>query len=216
MKRTTETRVCHVCSKPYHPQYGRPNQRYCSRECYRIGRWGKPEQPTACLICGKPCTSTGSRKQKYCSWDCAQKGKAGRPNPKKSNRKTKTCEWCGKRFSRPVADFHGKRAFCSMACHHEWRSEHIRGPAHPRWCGGSRSRANGKGWKAARRKALRKANHSCERCSVPSVTVHHKIPVRCFAKPYHAHYDSNLIVVCPKCHGNEERKSRTAMKTLGF
>lgn len=215
MKKLTETRICGYCGKEYHPNYGRPNQSFCSRSCYLKNRWGEKQPVNICPTCGRPATSRGYRKQVYCSWECAQIGKNGRPNPGRSNKITKTCAWCGKDVERPKSNFHSNLVFCDYSCMAQWQSINKRKGNHPRWAGGTRN-ARGCGWKAAREEARRLSKGRCKMCGIKANTVHHKIPVRCFKSPSDAHSQSNLIVLCPSCHPKMEKIFRETMPLLNL
>ena len=76
MRKVNETRSCSHCASPFHPQYGRPDNSYCSRACYLRARWGTVTPKPECPVCGEPCTSTGRRKQKFCSFGCRVKAQA--------------------------------------------------------------------------------------------------------------------------------------------
>ena len=171
-------------------------------------RTKSPKPP--CLICGKPCESTGKLTQKYCSWGCAQEGKLGRPNPGRSNRMTKSCDWCGQPVTRAAANFHSQRVFCNYLCMAEWQSKNVHHSSHPRWTGGTRNN-RGVGWRAAKKLAYKLSDGKCKMCRKPARDVHHKIPVRCFAKPSDAHVQSNLVVLCHRCHPKAEKVFRLTL-----
>lgn len=64
-------------------------------------------------------------------------------------------------------------------------------------------------WLAARAAAMQRAKGICERCKkAEAVHVHHLMPVRIFAILDDAHFQENLLAVCTRCHGIEERKVR--------
>ncbi len=157
-----------------------------------------------------------SRTRPCCSWACAQAAKRGRPNPNRARKATRVCDWCGEDVTRPQSDFHGEKAFCNYRCMAEWQSEFGTGEVHPRWKGGV-PRSYGIGWRAAKRAALERANGQCVRCRKrPPRDVHHLLPVRFFARLEHAHFDSNLIAVCLRCHTAEHRKLEAALPLLNL
>lgn len=77
----------------------------------------------------------------------------------------------------------------------------------------------GKGWVKARRDALKRANHKCESCGLTSdqhysnwgvdLHVHHMKPVRTFDNYPEAHTQSNLKVLCCKCHASRHASSES-------
>ncbi len=209
-----ETRYCAKCCVAFHPHYGRPKQAFCSTACYLLNRWGNKQVPV-CAICGKPANSTGQRKQKFCSVMCRIAGQIGKPNVGRSNRITKQCVQCLKDFSRPATNFHSVKPFCSRSCMAEWQSEFMRGPAHPRWKGGTLKRTYGIGWRRAKANALKRSGGICERCKKKPVKhIHHMLPVRYFARLQDAHFDKNLLAVCYRCHAREHRRLNVALPLL--
>ena len=92
----------------------------------------------------------------------------------------------------------------------------MRGPQHHAWTGRGRGRAYGFGWKAAKREAVRLARARCAMCGVEANHVHHKIPVRCFDVPEHAHDQVNLVVLCVVCHPKAEKQFRDALPLLSL
>jgi len=105
--------VCQNCSKEF-KTYNR-QAKYCSKECYYKGRWGAEGRliSKVCPVCQKRFSSHLSNNQKYCSTDCSDKSGHTRG---RRNTITKSCDWCGKEFSRPASNFHSKHFFCSPEC----------------------------------------------------------------------------------------------------
>ena len=215
MRKHKELRICNYCGKEFNPQHGRPDQPFCSRDCYLKNRWGEKQSPNLCPICGKPSISTGKRNQIYCSFECRQVGKIGKPNPGRSNRVIKKCHYCGKPVTRPASNFHSDKFFCDYNCMAKWQSENVKKENHPRWAGGTRN-TRGCGWNEARAEARRRSKGKCRMCKKPAKTVHHKIPVRCFQCPSDAHYQANLIVLCDSCHPKMEKVFRETMPLLNL
>ena len=160
MRSLNETLLCQHCNGPFHPHYGRPGSKYCSRRCATTARWGEP--PTRiCSVCGQPATGTGKRSQKQCSWACAQVAKRGRANPARMNQETRFCAVCEKGITRAASNFHSEVALCSKRCRSEWHAD-FSGPLHPRWKGGP-PRTYGIGWKKARADEFRESGGICRR-----------------------------------------------------
>lgn len=199
--------LCKNCGKTFKPLPGRPDSKYCSRQCYYSDRWGNRLLIKKCLICGIEFTSHPSDDRKYCSRNCCDKrpDKKGRPR----NRSKKKCDWCGKEFERPVSNFHSKHFFCCHSCSAKWWAEYgLHGDKHPKWNGGQYQMYTD-GWKIVRRKALKRANNMCQIChAVGRLEVHHIKPVNRCLSAKEANCLSNVIVVCPTCHAVEEKKSR--------
>jgi 5-methylcytosine-specific restriction endonuclease McrA len=100
----------------------------------------------------------------------------------------------------------GKRVFCSRACHNKWRSsDDWRGANNPAWLGGH-SQYRGPNWKTQSRAARTRDSYSCQRCLSPSerLEVHHIRPFALFSDYKEANKLTNLITLCPSCHGKEE------------
>jgi hypothetical protein len=61
-------------------------------------------------------------------------------------------------------------------------------------------------WPKARQLAIDRSGGICERCHKnPIDDVHHALPVRYFIEVSDAHFLSNLIAVCLRCHQDEHR-----------
>lgn len=213
MSRSHEKRKCETCGAGFAPFYGRPSNRFCSRRCYLVARWGETPKNT-CHSCGNDITLSGKRKQRYCSLACRIIALTGRPHPRRSGRSVRQCEVCFKTFDRPASNFHSVRVFCGRRCMAEWQSDFVRGSKHPRWKGGL-ARSYGVGWRGARRAALAKADGICERCKKrPVQHVHHRLPVRYFSRERDAHFSRNLIAVCHRCHAIEHRQLKRLLPLL--
>lgn len=207
---------CQQCGKDFYPLYRKrsePPQRYCSNKCEKLARFGE-RVINFCPICGKPAISTGKRSQVYCSRKCAEKGKIGRPNNGRSNLETRQCSWCGEDVTRPASSFHGDKTFCNYKCEAEWLSEFQNGIDHPRWKGGSPERY-GFTWYRARKDVLIRASFICQRCHRHKATlVHHLLPIRFFIDITQAHFASNLIALCGRCHSREHKRLASALPLL--
>ena len=65
----------------------------------------------------------------------------------------------------------------------------------------------GGNWVTARKAAMQAAGGNCQRCKkAKAVHVHHKLPVRYFAKPEDANFPQNLMAVCRPCHKLEHKE----------
>lgn len=65
-----------------------------------------------------------------------------------------------------------------------------------------------KRWTAARNAAMARDRGRCQDCGTEqNLHVHHVEPVRSFDNPDGAHYLSNLVVLCARCHGKWEGRS---------
>ena len=69
----------------------------------------------------------------------------------------------------------------------------------------------GPNWKSIRKKVRERDNFTCQRCGITekklghALPVHHIIPLRKFDSWKEANVFSNLVSLCPKCHGTVEQ-----------
>lgn len=167
----------------------------------------------ACPICNGTFKTFLSLNRIYCSFKCYHQG--GKKHCKPKNTVVKKCDFCGAEVSRPESNFHSDKVFCNYSCMAQWQSINKRREHHPRWAGGTRN-ARGCGWKSARLEAIKRAGAKCKMCRRKTRGVHHKIPVRCFKTASDAHQQSNLIVLCQKCHPKMEKIFRDSMPLLNL
>ena len=162
-----------------------------------------------CLYCGKsfafhrwnPMITCSNRCGQLFRWRNVEALRAARRPP---------CANCGSPITRRNWTY-GKRkhehSFCSTQCYGKWRTKHINGERHPNWRGGRRL-YYGPSWPPARKKARRRDNYTCQRCSVTEAEigqhlhVHHIIPFHEFGVERHkeANASSNLLCLCRSCH----------------
>ncbi len=153
------------------------------------------------------------RPYRFCSnW------RRGRPLPARARRTMRTCSWCGGNVTRSRTNFHSKRFFCNRFCMGEWQSEFMVRERSSRWRGGSkRLDGLGVGWSGIRRQAIKRAGGVCQRCKRnPSKDVHHLLPIRFFQKPKEAHFKTNLVALCRRCHAQEHRRLEAALPLLNL
>lgn len=117
------TYVCKACGSEFTTVYGH-EQKYCSRECFRISRRKKerkenPRSPRSlkvCEWCGREFESLNSS-QKYCSKECSYEGGKRRQRERwKQAYKPKIiiCKECGTEFLTECGDTHS--VFCCQSC----------------------------------------------------------------------------------------------------
>ena len=191
--------------------------RYCSTAC-KSEAWR--EGPTlTCPHCGEDFhvpPSTAHRRV-YCSTQCRADGLGERffemdwTRTESRPRVTISCEWCETEFDVPPS-LAGRR-FCSRDCHDEYQTT-LRGEETPNWKGGYDLYVGG--WLQQRLVALGRADYACEECGRTDeehrdrhgfgLDVHHLTPLVEFDDPAEAHVQSNLRVLCRKCHTNYDGK----------
>lgn len=107
----------------------------------------------------------------------------GRIRQLSGNEKPFHCFWCGKHLKRA-----GQR-YCGSKCQMEYDSHYL--------------------WSYARNNALRKQGKCSDCGSTDNLMVHHVIPVRGTGYGYNPlHVPSNLMVLCPSCHGKRHAEDR--------
>lgn len=215
--------VCEGCGSSFMAPPSQANRRrFCSQACkwdWQASIKGKLHPQFAgvertCPQCGQSFHTTkftvAKGKGRFCQLDCYRAYKANPPEER-------ICEQCEQPFVRAVSQMKGSRGrFCSMECSATWYS----GPNSPAWKGG-RSSYRGPNWKHQRKEARQRDNHQCQRCGtvraegMRNFSVHHIRPFRTFGyvrgendNYLQANDLSNLITLCPSCHGKEERKAQ--------
>jgi len=127
------------------------------------------------------------------------------------------CDTCGDSYKRPPSEVEKyDNHFCSKPCRAEWMKKRMSAEKHPQWKGGHAD-YYGANWNRQRRKALERANDTCERCQThtdslqKSLEVHHLKRIAWFKENYdkpkwyqRANDLSNLVVLCRDCHNEWE------------
>jgi len=118
------------------------------------------------------------------------------------------CSECGKPVSRKESEVQSRSKygpFCSHPCYSKWRTKHLSGANSPGWRGGIRKHYSGS-WKAVRRVARKRDNHTCQDCGATrqkcgyQLDVHHIVDYELFDDPFEANDLSNLVTLCRPCH----------------
>ena len=92
------------------------------------------------------------------------------------------------------------------------RASHVKGEKNMNWKEGTCPGYYGPNWREQRRKALKRDNHTCQKCGKSKKelgiepSVHHKVPFRNFGVENYAEANklSNLISLCRSCHDKIE------------
>jgi ribosomal protein S27AE len=182
------------------------------------GNWKDAQESATCRRCDTEFTYYPSDKPGvYCS-DCVGKMEEFIGTPAyeiwEVERVERECEHCGVEFSMLKCNaVYGHGRFCSDECQNDWMSENWRGEDHPAWEGEDAGDSYVKDWRSARRKALTRDNHECQRCGDGrseigrNPDVHHIKPVEQFDDYNDAHTLDNLVTLCPSCHKKVESGS---------
>lgn len=212
-------RECPTCGQMFRANPKKPQQVYCSRECWRLSRFRQVER--TCETCGKTFSVYQARgAARFCSWECRR------------SQVKKSCEFCGEPFYVKRSDAHLRRT-CSRRCSASLRALEKRSPRqgqpktederqriseglrryyagdpekHWNYQGGEFSQKRGPSWAECRRLARERDSYACRICGVTEeelgkqLAVHHIIPFRRFQSHTEANRLENLICVCQSCH----------------
>jgi 5-methylcytosine-specific restriction endonuclease McrA len=151
-----------------------------------------------CEVCGESYKVPESRigRSSYCSKKCRTK------------KLTDTCDHCGREFEVKRCN-KGRFRFCGRECEGAFKSRKLSGSNAPNWKGGT-DLYYGANWQEARRVVRNRDCFRCQRCGThedehdTELHVHHIVPLREFDEPEDANTPSNLVTVCPSCHGEVE------------
>jgi hypothetical protein len=175
----------------------------------QVSRWKEYKGTTekTCPVCGKSFSDFIANKRKYCSMKCYHKSPTRGTRPR--NRRKETCDFCGKVFERPAANFKDtKHFFCSQPCFGGWLEKYgPHGADHQAWMGGYTQPKHTIGWHRAKKSALKRADMKCEKCGISGVLldVHHLNPIRLCTDIKLINHNSNLQVLCRPCHMEADR-----------
>ena len=203
-------RECKGCGTEFYDPKARKS--YCD-DCnpnagQHNGNWKDAKETTDCERCGEEFDYYPSDKDGvYCS-DCVEDADeflgTHYADVHDIEPVSRTCEFCEEDFQiLPCFLRLGGGRFCSDGCQNKWMSE--------QW-GDGEAVYNGK-WRPVRRAALDRDDHTCQHCGKDKSEigqepdVHHITPVREFDDPQDAHTLSNVISLCPSCHGLAEHGS---------
>jgi 5-methylcytosine-specific restriction endonuclease McrA len=185
--------VCPVCSKPFTrppstSDRSKHGSVFCSRKCHYDGRsLGLTKR-----VVKRPYTYTPDGKARLIASVSTPKGQR-RFHPT-------TCSYCDRSFDDKSDGRNRKsgKAYCSLEC----CNAHRTGENNPAWRGGH-PEYYGSEWRAARRAARKRDGKCCRRCgkmTSRALDVHHIVPVGSFKNPNDAHFLSNLVCLCHRCH----------------
>ena len=191
-------------------EFKRTKNFFCSKECF--DKFQKKSITVKCIEKKKemvrPPSQTKGGKL-FCSIKCRTES-----NIKKTSKK---CYQCEKEF--PIWPWHiRERNFCSVECRRIGHSKIMSGEKSVMWKGGWKS-YYGENWNRQSREARKRDNYTCQHCGLKesdhyrALDVHHKKPFSdfCYIPGENDNYKkanvlSNLITLCPSCHGKADRK----------
>lgn len=202
-------RICQKCKTEFKVFYHRIKDgrgKFCSRECYNIGRRCNKIKKI-CLICSKKIEIYPSAKQnkgKFCSKKCygiwQSKNILGKNHAQwKGGKVKKTCIVCGKSF-KLFPNIARKGKFCSRKCMGKWYSENKSGENSYNWKGGlTQERRNNK-YKLWRKKVFERDSYTCLICGKVGghLNAHH-------IKNWVSHTELRYVIdngmtMCQDCH----------------
>lgn len=229
-ERLRETRNCVFCGDEFEVPGNNLDQKYCSRRCSSRSRSQeqKAKRPrNNCVNCGRLFRVKPSKEEirKYCSAKCSTEARRDRVevtcaecgdvfdvasgeasdrmfcskdcvHSAQQSRTELECVECGSLFE--VTPFQAsQRVFCSADCVHEnLREDQDNVPR------------RGVFWENQREMCLSRDDYTCQACGEQrrELQVHHIIPARHFdrGEEQTAHSLSNLVSLCPECHGKWE------------
>lgn len=153
-------------------------------------------------------------KRRFCGRKCWFAWRIG-PNNAQTKRITIACNACSKVFEKTPSKL-GQLNYCSRACAQTQHGHKVSAEKHGRWRGG-RFDARGSRWRAARQTVLERQGFKCFSCGMSNeiherqykngLHVHHRMPFRLAFD----NSSDNLVAVCVKCHGVEERLTRRSL-----
>jgi len=215
-QRTNIEMKCEICGKTFYANKRRQGNKhhYCSVKCRAKGKTVQPNR--ACLVCGKlfyatdKCVLEG--RGKYCSKECYYRSEGNPPV-------LTTCLYCGNEF---YAEYYkvatNKKKFCSRKCWGKWKSNNIKGSAHPNWNNNLTDEDRERercvdGYKEWRLAVFTRDNFTCQHCGDSTggnLNAHHIIP---FSKDESLRTElSNGITLCAKCHKKEHKRLKNMLK----
>ena len=220
-----KTRNCATCGHEFIVPGPKPNQTFCSRECWRQSRLRQVER--TCETCGKTFSVYQARSNaRFCSHECL------------AAKVELHCKYCGKPFFVKRSDA-TTRLTCSRSCLAKLKAQEKRSPRQnqkqssktrkkvsdglKRYYAGDPSKhwnfhngpfAQRRGvhsfWQNQRNLARERDNFACCICHKnetelgKQLSVHHIKPFRFFASVNEANRLSNLICLCQSCHMKAE------------
>lgn len=225
----TNYRDCLMCGQSFAIPSQKPQQKYCSRECWRLSRLKQVVR--TCESCGKEFSVQQNRSDaRFCSWECH------------SHKVSMNCLYCGVEFLVKRGHAH-KRKTCSRACAKKLQAQEGRSPMQgkhrspetrlrvsaglKRYYGGhpekhwnykhgpfTQRRGRHYEWQQTRALCRERDSFTCQMCGVTEkelgkqLSVHHKKPFRMFEYASDANALDNLICLCQSCHMKAERRAK--------
>lgn len=211
--RPSPKRIERRCARCQSPFTGHKSRRYCSVECrkavkvvpWNAGLRGTPGRPRTgttipCEHCREPFYRREGEPRRYCSSACYYRARWG------GHRLQRNCSVCGECFTTPRST--DRRTCGRRQCVSEAIGRANRGPRSTFWRGGRTAPYVGE-WRRERKRALRRDGHRCRACrSRTRPSVHHIVPYR-YSQ---SHALSNLVTLCPSCHGRAEMAINPAVR----
>lgn len=233
-------RTCSHCSQQFYCDY---QKKYCSEDCRTEAvsyegaanpNYQGKKTTTTCENCSREFDYYPSEKEGVFCSDCVENTDWQEPpklegpdHPRWSGGKVELdCTICDETVERYPSNVTGEVTVCSDDCRSEWLSKEFHESGHPNWKGGGNG-SYGKGWNAARRRALERDGCECVACGKTrkeigrNPDVHHIVPVRIFVEAEthakaDAHYLDNLVSLCIDCHRKADFGKLSKAKLRSF
>lgn len=199
---------CTYCEEEFVARSG-TDREYCSKRCAIIDRTGKytDHGHSTCVFCGSSFRESSGQANRFCSRQCFHAWRSenisGDSHWQYSSIE-KICEECGDAYTVQPARVERSR-FCTRECLNKANS----GEGAFNWKGGH-ANYYGENWHRMRRVVRTRDCFRCRKCGMhedeceTGLHVHHIVPLREFDEPEEANTPSNLVTVCPSCHGEVE------------
>ncbi|QDX41867.1 HNH endonuclease [Salarchaeum sp. JOR-1] len=203
-------RTCADCEREFYDPKSR--RTYCD-DCYseggeKNGNYRNAKESATCESCSDAFGYYPSEKKGVYCPDCVEESDDFLGTPYAdivdAKRVTRSCAHCESDISvLESTRRQGQGRFCSNDCLYAWVRKDGDEPAY-----------NG-GWREAKRKALERDDHTCQKCGSDAEDlgqepdIHHSKPLRTYDDPEQAHQLENLVALCKRCHMRVEHASAT-------
>lgn len=214
---------CENCGKDIYVKKSlldKSEKHFCSTRCSSLfykAPWRKTGQVINCTNCNKEFYRNKYNIENFDNHFCSKKcnnewlkenAKKGEEHPR-YNQEVVYCSYCGEPKMVNQFKLNQKYHYCNVDCMSKHFVGLVCGENHPQWKGGGLY--YGPNWKKVRAEARERDNYTCQRCGLHedelghALPVHHIVPLREHDSWVEANVLSNLVSLCPRCHGIVEQ-----------